>query len=338
MTTPAADGFYMPAEWERHDRCWMAWPCRAELWKERLSGAQTAYAEVAQAIAAFEPVSMIARAEDAATAAQLCGDRIEIVQMAIDDSWTRDFGPTFLRRADGAIAGCTWRFNAWGGKYRSYANDATLAQRLLERLKLRRFDAAFILEGGAIHSDGEGTVLTTESVLLNQNRNPRIDRAEMEALLREWIGARQVIWLPGGLADDETDGHVDNVACFAAPGVVLAQCCSDPSDADYDILTANLQVLDSSRDSAGRLLQVVTIEQPEPQVLHGARLPRSYINFYVANGGVVMPAFGCREDSDAVRVAADLFPDRAIIQVPADPIVVGGGGIHCITQQQPATR
>jgi agmatine deiminase len=314
----------------------MAWPCRAELWNERLGKARAAHAEVARAIAAFEPVSMIARPEDTVAATRLCGDRIEIVPLAIDDSWMRDSGPTFLRWADRAIVGCAWRFNAWGGKYSNYANDATLAPRLLERLRLCRFDAPFVLEGGAIHCDGAGTVLTTESVLLNQNRNPGIGREAMEALLREWIGARQVIWLPGGLTEDETDGHVDNVACFAAPGVVLAQGCSDPSDADYDILRANLQVLRSSHDAAGRPLRVVTVEQPEPRLLRGARLPRSYVNFYVANGVVVMPAFGCRQDSDAAKIVADLFPGREIVQVRADPIVVGGGGIHCITQQQPA--
>ena len=193
MTTPAADGFFMPAEWERHERCWIAWPCRAELWNDGLDKARAAYAEVARAIAGFEPVSMIVRPEDTAASAQLCGERIEIVPLAIDDSWMRDSGPTFLRRADGAIAGCTWRFNAWGEKYAGYANDATLAQRVLELLELRRFDATFILEGGSIHSDGEGTVLTTESVLLNQNRNPGIAREGMEALLHEWIGARQVV-------------------------------------------------------------------------------------------------------------------------------------------------
>ena len=328
----------MPAEWELHERCWMAWPCRAELWNEELGNACAAYAVVAQAIANFEPVSMIARPEDAAVAARLCGDGVEIVRLAIDDSWIRDSGPTFLRRADGTIAGCAWRFNAWGEKYAGYANDACLAQRVLERLGLRRFDATFVLEGGAIHSDGKGTVLTTESVLLNQNRNPGITREGMEALLHDWIGARQVVWLPGGLAEDETDGHVDNIACFAAPGVVLAQGCSDPSDADHDILQANLQVLRSSHDAAGRALQVVTVEQPEPRLRRGVRLPQSYVNFYVANGGVVMPAFGCPQDSDAVKMVAELFPGREIVQVPVDPIIVGGGGIHCITQQQPVSR
>lgn len=328
----------MPAEWERHERCWMAWPCRAELWHGRLSEARVAYAEVAQAVARFEPVSMIARPADTATAARMCGDQVEIVPMLIDDSWTRDFGPTFLRRSDGMVAGCAWRFNAWGEKYNGYANDARLARRVLEHLGLHRFDANFVLEGGAIHCDGEGTILTTESVLLNRNRNPGIDRQGMAALLCEWIGAQQVIWQPGGLVEDETDGHVDNVACFAASGVVVAQCCSDYSDANHDRLAENLKILRASRDAAGRPLRVVTVEQPAARTLGGVRLPRSYVNFYVANGGVVMPAFGCREDSDAAMVVADLFPGREVIQVNADPIVVGGGGIHCITQQQPAAH
>jgi len=335
MSTPAADGFSMPAEWHVHERCWMAWPCRRELWGDRLEDARAAYAEVAQSIAEFEPVTMIANHEDVAAASMKCGRGVDVLPMELDDSWMRDIGPTFLLDGGGSVAGCDWHFNAWGQKYDYYNKDARLAESLLAHLDIRRFEAPAILEGGAIHSDGEGTVLTTESVLLNPNRNPGMDKPAAEQLLADWIGARKVIWLPGGLHLDETDGHVDNVACFARPGVVLAASCPDEDDPNYEILHANAEVLRSSTDARGRKLEVVTVDQPARMEEDGQRLASSYINFYIANGGIVMPSFEDRRDGAARRAIAQVFPHRKVVQVPAVDIVCGGGGIHCVTQQQP---
>jgi agmatine deiminase len=335
MTTPASEGFFMPAEWHPHERCWMAWPCRQDLWGDRLDDAREAYAAVAQAIAEFEPVTMIANPDDVVGASMACGRGVEVLPMELDDSWMRDIGPTFLLDAKGNLAANDWHFNAWGHKYDFYNKDARLAEALLDHLGVHRFDAPFVLEGGAIHHDGEGTVLTTETVLLNPNRNPGMDKAEMEKALCEWLGAEKVIWLPAGYHYDETDGHVDNVACFARPGFVLAASCPDEGDPNYEILRANIEILRASTDAKGRSLEVVTIDQPTHMEEDGERLASSYINFYIANGGIVMPGFDDRRDETAWRTVSQVFPDRKVIQVPTRDIVRGGGNIHCITQQQP---
>ena len=313
----------------------MAWPSRPALWGAGMDAARSAYAAVARAIARFEPVTMVARDEDLADAAARCGSGVDVLAMPLDDSWMRDFGPTFLRNDGGEVAGVAWRFNAWGGKYRGYAADAELAGRLLDRLKLPRFDAPFVLEGGAVHSDGEGTVLATESVLLNPNRGMAASRAEAEALLRDWLGAEKVIWLPAGMVGDETDGHIDNVACFAAPGCVLALAAPDRADPNHAGLAENLALLAAERDAHGRALDVVCLDQTTLPDAAGQPGAASYINFYIANGGIVMPAFMTDEDAPAAAVVRIAFPGRTVVQVDARAIVRGGGGIHCITQQQP---
>jgi agmatine deiminase len=335
MTTPAAEGFAMPAEWRPHERCWMAWPCRQEIWGDRLDDARDAYAAVAQAISAFEPVTMIANPQDVAAASINCGRGVDVLPMDIDDSWMRDTGPTFLLDGNGGIAGSDWHFNAWGRKYDYFNNDARVAESLLDHLEIRRFDAPFVLEGGAIHSDGEGTVLTSETVLLNPNRNPGMDKAETEQALCDWLGANKVIWLPAGMYNDETDGHVDNLACFARPGLVLAASCPDEADPNYEILRANTEFLRASTDAKGRTLEVATIDQPARMDDNGERLASSYINFYIANRGIVMPSFEDRRDAAARRTIAHAFPYHKVTQVSAVDIIRGGGGIHCITQQQP---
>lgn len=335
-TSPRVAGYRMPAEWAPHARCWMAWPCRRELWRDGLDAAREAYAAVARAISRFEPVTMVARPDDAGEAAALCGRDVVIDTFPLDDSWMRDFGPTFVCDGAGSVAGVTWRFNAWGGKYDGFDADAALGGRLIDELALPRFDAPFVLEGGAIHSDGEGTILTTESVLLNPNRGMAASREDAEALLRDWLGAEKVIWLPGGMVADETDGHVDNVACFAGPGRVLALAARDASDPNHAALAENLAVLAAARDAQDRPLDIIRLEQatlPDDMGNPGAA---SYINFYIANGGVVMPRFGTEDDAPAAAVVRRAFPDRRVVQVDARAIVRGGGGIHCITQQQPA--
>ncbi len=332
----------MPAEGDPHDRCWMAWPCRDALWGDGLLAAREAYASVAKAIAAFEPVTMIAPPALVENAAQLCGPAVEVTSLrlgdgwaGIDDSWMRDTGPSFLVDGAGGIAGCDWRFNGWGGRYLRIEDDAALASRLLAQLNIKRFAAPFVLEGGAIHVDGDGTVLVTESVLLNANRNPGMDRQAMERHLAEWLGIRKVIWLPGGLAGDETDGHVDNVACFARPGVVLALTAADADDPNFESLRANRRVLEDECDAAGRRLEIVEIVQPTLRNRANAPLAASYVNFYLANGGLIAPRLGIPADGPAADVLARAFPDRRVVQVDAMAIVLGGGGIHCITQQQP---
>ena len=328
----------MPAEWEPHSRCWMAWPCRDEVWGEQMDAARTAYADVARAIADFEPVTLVCNPSDVAEASLTLGNgtAIDVVSMEIDDSWLRDSGPTFLLDRNGHLAGAHWRFNAWGQKYQPYSRDAVVAKRILKHVGARRFRAPFVLEGGAIHVDGEGTVLTTEQCLLNPNRNPDVTKAQVEQNLRDWLGVSTVIWLPEGLEDDVTDGHIDEIACFVRPGVVLALSTDDKSDGNFDVLQTNLDILRSAKDAKGRPLQVIEVPQPARQEHNGKRLSLSYVNFYIANGGVVMPAFDVAEDERAFRIIRDAFPNRRVVQVHARDIFLGGGGIHCITQQQPA--
>jgi agmatine deiminase len=333
--TPAEAGFAMPAEWTPHARCWMAWPCRRELWRDRLAAARTAYAAVARAIVRFEPVTMVANLGDAAGARDLLGNGVALLELPLNDSWMRDIGPSFLVNRSGALAGAAWRFNAWGGKYRDHADDARIAARLLGHLGVRSFEAPFVLEGGAIHVDGEGTALVTEQCLLNPNRNPALRRADVEANLRDWLGVEVVIWLGQGLIHDETDGHVDNLACFARPGVVLALAEDDYLEPNFPALSDNLERLRKATDARGRRLEIVPIAQPAARFAQGRRLPLSYINFYCANGAIVAPRFGDPRDGDAERALRAAFPGLAFVGVPVADIVPGGGGIHCITQQQP---
>ena len=336
MTTPHHDDFSMPAEWAPHSRCWMAWPCRESLWGADIEAARSAFACVAQSIAQFEPVTMMAHPDLVEDAAALCGAGVEVAPMAMDDSWTRDTGPTFLCDTHGAVAGCDWRFNGWGGKENPHDFDAAMAAAMLAGLGLKRFRAPVFMEGGAIHVDGEGTLITTDSVLLNENRNPGVSRAAMERVLRDYLGVQKIIWLAGGLAGDMTDGHVDNVACFAGPGVVLAAVCDDPADPNYHILRENRRILEAAQDAKGRPLSVLTLPQPRSKLSDA--LAHSYVNFYIANGGVVTPSFGDILDDEALAVIATAFPYRKVVQVDARVIVKGGGGIHCITQQQPISR
>jgi agmatine deiminase len=339
MTRPADDGFFMPAEWTPHGRCWMAWPCRAELWGDHMEAARDAYAEVATAIARFEPVTMVAKPRSVAEVSLRAGSTagVSVFSLPHDDSWMRDMGPTFVVDGSGQVAGVDWQWNAWGNKYPDHDRDAEVAKNVLEHLGMRRYEAPFVLEGGAIHTDGDGTLITTESVLLNPNRNPGIDRAQMEGLLAAYLGIRKVIWLGQGLTDDDTDGHVDNLACFVRPGVVVALGSNDPEDSNFKILQDNLGRLRAATDANGRSLEVVEIEQPRARLLEdGRRMGLSYINFYIANGGVIIPAFEDPQDARAYDTLNKLFPGREVVQIPALEILHGGGGIHCITQQQPA--
>jgi agmatine deiminase len=315
----------------------MAWPCREQLWGEGLDAARDAYAQVAKAIAEFEPVTMIANPENVAEVSLRCGSGVASVPMAHDDSWMRDTGPTFLIDEEGRVAGIDWRFNAWGGKYPDHDRDAAIAGALLEHLDLPRYDAPLVLEGGSIHVDGEGTLLTTEQCLLNPNRNPELDRREIEELLASHLGVRKVIWLGQGLEDDETDGHVDNLACFVRPGAVLALSTGDPEDGNHAALQDNLKRLRAARDAKGRELEVIEVQQPaRSEGADGRRLAKSYVNFYIANGGIVMPSYEDSLDTAAFEAIGQCFPGRETRQVPAVDIVPGGGGIHCITQQQPS--
>jgi agmatine deiminase len=339
LKTPAEAGFRMPAEWERHSCCWMSWPSRADQWVDGLAGAQSTYAAIARAIRRFEPVRMVAEPHSAAEARAHCGADIEVIPLPIDDPWMRDSGPTFLNGGDGAIAGTAWRFNSWGGKSPEYAENARLPGRVLSLAAAPVYQSSLCLEGGGILADGAGTIITTESVVLNANRNPGISKAAAELELRHALGATQIIWLPGdpeSVFVDITDGHVDGLVSFVRPGVVIFE--SDPSATGIAMQLAaeNRRALEKAVDAAGRRLQIISIDDAyEVQTSH-SMFCRSYVNFYIANGGIVMPRFGVPGDARARELIQAAFPEREVAQVDITQLASGGGGIHCVTQQQPA--
>jgi agmatine deiminase len=337
-TSAATTGSWrMPAEWEPHEACLMAWPTRRELWAGMLDVAEREYAGVANAIAAFEPVRMVVLPETAGRARRLLSAEIELVELPLDDSWLRDSGPIFVRGSAGQRAAVDFRFNSWGERFAPWDRDAALGERLLDRLGVERIASEMVLEGGSITVDGEGTLITTEQCLLNPNRNPLMGREEIEAELRRTLGAETVIWLPFGHAEDaHTDGHVDGVCTLVAPGVVVVQSCEDPAHPDYARMRANRAVLDSARDHAGRPLRVIEIPFYPYGDLGGHRTSVSYVNFYVANGAAIVPVAETAIDRLALEILAEAMPGREVVGVPARCIAFGGGGVHCITQQMTA--
>ncbi|MCJ7606387.1 MAG: agmatine deiminase family protein [Thermoplasmata archaeon] len=333
--TPADGGFFMPAEWDRHAGCIISWPCRALTWQGHFENAKRAYSAVIGAIGRYDPVTVVADPRTVQEARSRLGPEARIIESALDDSWARDNGPIFLRREDDKLALANFKFNAWGNKG-PWENDDKLPALLAERLRIRRYDAPMVLEGGAISVDGDGTLLTTEQCLLNANRNPDMSREDVEQVLASYLGIRKVVWLARGVEEDMTDGHVDGVAGFAMPHVVLAAHTSDDSDPNYVSLEDSVARLESATDAKGRALEVVRMVQPKPVPVGGVSITPSYVNLYFANGAVVFPTYGIREDDLARETLASLFPERDIVGVRVEHISIGGGDVHCITQQLPA--
>jgi agmatine deiminase len=356
-STPAADGYRMPGEFEPHAGCWMAWPQRPDNWRLQAAPAQEAYAAVAEAINACDPVSMAVSDAQFERCRSMLSPSVRVVEISTDDAWMRDIGPTFVVDGSGSRRGVDWHFNAWGGHegglYASWEHDERVARKVLEIEGAGRYRAPIVLEGGAIHVDGQGTVLATEECLLNRNRNPQLSREQIEQVLFDHLGAEKTIWLDRGVYNDETDGHIDNLACFVAPGVVLLSWSDDPTDPQHAISSDALSRLRDARDARGRSLEVVPIPSPGPltiteqeaagvQALAGTqprragdRMAASYVNFYMAAERVVMPLLDERLDEQAADVLRGCFPDREVLGVPAREILLGGGNIHCITQQIP---
>jgi agmatine deiminase len=357
MTTPAARNFRMPAEWAPHAGCWMIWPERPDNWRLGAKPAQAAFAAVATAISNFEPVTMMVSARQFANARALLPAAVRVVEVSTNDAWARDIGPSFLLGADGTLAGVDWPFNAWGGLekglYAPWDLDDQVAAKVLEIAGAKKFRAPKIIEGGAIHVDGEGTVMVTESCLLSEDRNEAPTRQDMARILNDFLGTRHVIWLGDGVPGDETGGHIDNLACFIRPGVVLLSWCDDPNDPHHAVSRDAEMRLQAARDAQGRAIEVIRIPMPTPMFITaaeaagidpgqngmnraaGERMAASYVNFYIANGAIIAPSFDVPTDAAAREILAKAFPERALIFVPGREILLGGGNIHCITQQQP---
>lgn len=333
----------MPAEWEPHDGCLMAWPVRTSLWGRHLDAAEREYAATARAIAEFEPVTMVVPAGTTSTVMQRCGDAVTCVELEADDSWLRDSGPIVVIDPAGEgdtedrRIGLDFTFNSWGEKFLPYDRDATLAERLLDHLGMQRRVVDLVLEGGSIGVDGRGTLITTEQCLLDPTRNPHLDRDEIGQVLCEALGVEQIIWLPFGIVEDlDTDGHVDLVGAFVAPGRVLVQTAPDPTSPNHQRMAANLEVVTAAFDAHGQALEVIEMPYLATFEMEGERQVVSYVNFYVANGGVVVPIAEQPSDDAALDIVAAAFPDRRVVGVPSRTIGFGGGGTHCITQQVPS--
>ena len=361
-STPKADGFRMPGEFEPHDQTWMLWPERPDVWRLGAKPAQNAFTDTAIAIAQFEPVTVGVSAAQFQNARNQLPDHIRVVEISYNDAWMRDCGPIFVKNDEDVVRVVNWQFNAWGGLYDGlyfpWDLDEQVPIKIAEMERLDRYDAPMILEGGAINVDGEGTLLTTEECLLSPGRNPHLSKEEIESYLSTYLSIEKVIWLGRGVDATETNGHVDGVCCFASPGVVLLHWTDDPNNPDYEIVHDAYERLSKARDAKGRALEIhklnggsdlrpITQEESEGVDIvigskprqEGDALGSSYINFFIANGGIIVPAFGNEHDELAVETFEKVFPDRKVVSVPdAREISLGGGNIHCITQQQPSKR
>ena len=333
--TPAALGFRMPGPDRSHRRTWMAWPHRYDLYGDDLAAIQRSYAKVAHAIARFEPVAMVVHPDHVDGARQELESNIEIVPIVIDDAWIRDSGPTYLVHPDGRVGGVSWRFNAWGGKHAPCDADDALAGHVLAHTETPMAQSFLVCEGGSLTTDGDGTLICTETSILNPNRNPGISKAWAELELKRMLGMEKVVWLPGDPFDKETDGHIDGMCCSLGPGKVLFEVNRDPADPHARILADNLAALKTQTDARGRKFEVLTIEEASEAKATSDVFCRSYINFYKANGGIVLPVYGLPSDDQAAESIRAAFPNLPIERVDVSAIAPGGGSIHCITQEQP---
>ena len=368
-STPAADGFRMPAEFERHQGCIMIWPERPGSWAYGAKAAKKAFAQIASVISESEQVYMIVSEGRKEEAAKMLPETVRLVVMDTDDAWARDTGPTFVVSGNvdtpyeaRDLRGINWEFNAWGGNvdglYASWEKDNAFASAFADQFGFDWYDAApFVLEGGSIHSDGEGTLLTTESCLLSAGRNPNLSREQIEEQLSRFLGIKKVLWLPRGIYQDETNEHVDNVCAFLRPGEVVLAWTDNKDDPQYELSHQSLSYLENVRDAKGRKLVIhklpipdhpicitkedldgYTFEEGEDMREVGERLAASYVNFYFSNDAIILPVFGGENkesDERAVQLMQQWNPDRKVIPVFARDILTGGGNIHCITQQIP---
>ncbi len=359
-TTPAADGYRMPAEWDDHAGCFLAWPERTDNWRDGAKPAQRTWRTLIETIATAEDVTVLVSARQYAVARGLLPDHVRLVETSTNDAWIRDTGPSFVVNDAGDVRGVSWSFNAWGGLrgglYFPWDADDLVGPKICDLERLPVYRPELVLEGGSIDIDGLGTVLTTEECLLNPNRNPDLDRGQIESLLHAHLGASKVIWLPRGVFLDETDGHIDNFARFASPGVVMLTWTDDVDDPQYERSAEALVILESETDATGRPLEIVKIHQPGPLTfteaeaagvdsvpgsqprVAGERLAGSYVNSYIGNGIVVLPVFDDPHDAAAIATYERLFPGRRVLTVPGREILLGGGNVHCITQQVPSGR
>ncbi|MDG3087933.1 agmatine deiminase [Vibrio hannami] len=358
-TTPRADGYRMPGEHEPQDEVWMIWPERVDNWRNGAKPAQSAFVDVAKAIIQSTPVTMVVSAGQFNNARTRLPDEIRLIEMSTDDAWMRDIGPTYVVHDNGERRGVDWEFNAWGGLvdglYFPWDNDDAVARKVCEINNDLSYRAPIILEGGAIHVDGEGTLYATEECLLHESRNPHLSKEEIEQVLCDYLFVEKIIWIPAGLYNDETNGHVDNLIHVVRPGEVVLTWCDDEEDPQYQISRAALDALQTQRDAKGRAIKVHKIPMPGPLYISeqeasgidestgmvrtaGERLAGSYANYLVTNDQIVYPLLDKQYDADVKSMLGELYPGYLITGVDAREILLGGGNIHCITQQIPRIK
>jgi len=333
--TPERDGFSMPPEWGPHAGCLLSWPCKEETWCGYSREAKRAYSEAIKAISQFEPVLVLSDPSTLREVNETVGRGVSVIEIPLDDAWVRDNGPIFVTSGAGDSAIVHFGFNGWGGRFPPYDKDARVPEILAEKMKARRYVAPMVLEGGAVCVDGEGTLLTTESCLLNPNRNPGLSREEIEDVLKSYLGVRKVLWLRQGIHKSMIDGHVDGVAAFVRPSTVVMAATDDENDPNCEILRSNRARLETVTDAKGRSIEVIDFPMPRRREIDGNRIAPCYTNFYVAQGGIVAPTFGEANDEVVIGVLKNLFPNHEVVGVRSEYIGVGGGEIHCITQQVP---
>ena len=346
--TPAEHGYSFPAEWQPHAATWISWPRPEGISFPGFYHRSIAdVVRVVKTIAAFEPVHLNVPNENYVRIVRetlreggVDLKRIVLHQIRTNECWTRDHGPAFVqrtRRGRTETAIVDWGFNAWGGKYPPWDADDAVPTKVAAELSLPVFNADIVMEGGAVDFNGEGTVLTTTSCLLNRNRNPQCSRNEIEGLLKAYYGQQHVIWLGEGIEGDDTDGHVDDLARFIDPRTIVTAVETDPTDANFTVLADNRRRLSRARDAQGRLFEIVELPMPRPVVFEGLRLPATYVNFYFINGALLVPTFGDRErDGAALRILRGVVKNRKVVGVDCRALIWGLGAIHCLTQQQPA--
>jgi agmatine deiminase len=349
-TTPAAQGFRMPGEWEPHQATWIAWPHQRADWPGKFGPIPWVYTEIVRHLHACEEVRILVNGPRGEQAARTVLNRTKLDRKQVffhhiptDRVWTRDSGPGFVNSPDREIAAVCWRFNGWA-KYPNFKRDALVGRKIADELKIKSWAPQFqslpvVLEGGAIEVNGEGCLLTSEECLLSkmQERNPGLGRPDYEQLFTDYLGVRKVLWLGQGIAGDDTHGHIDDLARFTGPRTVVTAVEQNSADPNYAALQENLRRLCDMSDVAGRRLEIIQLPMPAPIWLDGQRLPASYANFYIANDRVLMPTFNDPNDRIALGILADLFPGRAVVGIHAVDLVWGLGTLHCLTQQQPAT-
>ena len=337
---PASLGYRMPAEWAPHAATWLSWPHNHDSWPGKFEPVPTIWANLVQVLSEHEHVHVLAGGAAVRDEAERMVGHLKHVTLhdvRTNDAWTRDHGPTFLVGPPGSPPALVdWHYNAWGGKYPPFDDDDRVPAQVASITGRRRFCPGIVLEGGAIEVDGEGTLLTTEQCLLNPNRNPDLGRKEIEHYLIDYFNVSHVLWLSEGIEGDDTDGHIDELARFVRPGVVVAAVENDPLDVNHTPLANNLQRLREFEDAAGRRLEVIPLPLPRPIYFNKQRLPACYCNFYIANGLVIVPQFNDPADAVALDTLAQLFPERQVRGLPAVDLAWGLGAFHCITQQEPA--